>query len=163
MKQYQTTRIKLAGKILSVSTTNGTDSRERILNLEGMESFVVSGEFMDKHEPQVGWYFIEYPDDGYRSACPGDTFENGHVSVPVLEERPEPVPGPLGPADETKPEPQGNRVTPPPGAGTGGETKSGPPFGRFFPVVHIPRLQTGPTDAEMTAEVEAARQETDDE
>ena len=43
-------------------------------------SFVVSGEFMAKHKPVVGGYFVVY-EDGYESFSPARAFEEGYTPI----------------------------------------------------------------------------------
>ena len=40
----------------------------------------VSPEFMDKHAPRIGGYFVVY-EDGYRSFSPAKAFEEGYVRI----------------------------------------------------------------------------------
>jgi hypothetical protein len=49
---------------------------------EGFElpSFVVSGEFMSKHKPVAGGYFVVY-EDGYESFSPAQAFEEGYTLI----------------------------------------------------------------------------------
>lgn len=47
------------------------DSRVRV---------VVDREYMQKHKPQLGGYFVQY-DDGYRSFSPCQPFEAGYTLV----------------------------------------------------------------------------------
>ena len=34
--------------------------------------------YLDKHNPQIGGYYVRYP-DGYESFSPADAFEDGYV------------------------------------------------------------------------------------
>jgi hypothetical protein len=47
---------------------------------ENFPSFVVSGEFIAKHKPVVGGYFVVY-EDGYESFSPAKAFEEGYTLV----------------------------------------------------------------------------------
>jgi hypothetical protein len=47
---------------------------------EKFPSFVVSGEFLSKHKPQVGGYFVVYA-DGYESFSPAQAFEEGYTLI----------------------------------------------------------------------------------
>ncbi len=47
---------------------------------EGYASFKVSAEYMHKHKPQVGGYYVQY-DDGYESFSPAKAFEDGYTRV----------------------------------------------------------------------------------
>ena len=42
--------------------------------------FTVTREFVSKHNPQVGGYYVVY-DDGYKSWSPADAFEGGYTRV----------------------------------------------------------------------------------
>lgn len=44
------------------------------------QSVRVDHEYMRKHKPQVGGYFVQYK-DGYRSFSPADAFEDGYTRV----------------------------------------------------------------------------------
>jgi hypothetical protein len=46
----------------------------------GFGAFFVSKEFMDKHNPQVGGYYVVYK-DGYKSFSPAQAFEEGYTRV----------------------------------------------------------------------------------
>jgi hypothetical protein len=47
---------------------------------QGFGAFFVSKEFMDKHDPQVGGYYVVYK-DGYKSFSPAGAFEEGYTRV----------------------------------------------------------------------------------
>jgi hypothetical protein len=47
---------------------------------EGFAPFPVSGEFMAKHKPQPGGYFVVYA-DGYQSFSPAQAFEEGYTRI----------------------------------------------------------------------------------
>ncbi len=47
---------------------------------EGYDYFVVSADYMKKHNPQPGGYFVRYK-DGYESFSPADAFEEGYVKA----------------------------------------------------------------------------------
>lgn len=47
---------------------------------EGYQPFEVSKEFMEKHKPQVGGYYVKYK-DGYESYSPADAFEEGYLKI----------------------------------------------------------------------------------
>ncbi len=44
---------------------------------KGYAPFKVSGEFMKKHNPKVGGYYVVYK-DGYKSFSPAEAFEEGY-------------------------------------------------------------------------------------
>ena len=47
---------------------------------ENFPSFVVSTEFISKHKPEVGGYFVVY-NDGYESFSPAKAFEEGYTLI----------------------------------------------------------------------------------
>ena len=47
----------------------------------GME-VEVTAEYMKKHRPQVGGYYVLY-DDGYHSFSPAQAFESGYTRIPA--------------------------------------------------------------------------------
>ncbi len=49
-------------------------------NEEGYAPFQVSGEYMWKHNPEVGGYYVVYK-DGYKSYSPAKAFEEGYSKV----------------------------------------------------------------------------------
>jgi hypothetical protein len=47
---------------------------------DGWNGFYVTGEYMAKHKPEVGGYFVQY-DDGYTSFSPAKAFEDGYTRL----------------------------------------------------------------------------------
>lgn len=47
---------------------------------EGYSSFRVDHQFMAKHRPQVGGYYVVY-EDGYKSFSPAEAFEGGYTRM----------------------------------------------------------------------------------
>lgn len=47
---------------------------------ENFAPFEVSGEYVIKHKPKEGGYFVLY-EDGYQSWSPADTFESGYTRI----------------------------------------------------------------------------------
>ena len=47
---------------------------------DGYAPFVVSREYMDKHKPEVGGYYVVY-EDGYKSFSPAGAFESGYTPL----------------------------------------------------------------------------------
>jgi hypothetical protein len=47
---------------------------------EGYAPFRVEGEYMHKHKPQVGGYYVVYK-DGYKSFSPADAFEEDNTLI----------------------------------------------------------------------------------
>lgn len=46
----------------------------------GFAPFVLSAEFVTKHKPETGGYFVVYA-DGYKSYSPAKAFEDGYTRV----------------------------------------------------------------------------------
>jgi len=47
---------------------------------DGYAPFVVSREYMEKHKPVAGGYYIVY-ENGYKSFSPADAFESGYTPL----------------------------------------------------------------------------------
>lgn len=47
----------------------------------GYAPFRVEFEYMHKHKPQVGGYYVVYPGDGYASYSPAKAFEDGYTRI----------------------------------------------------------------------------------
>ena len=62
-------------------TNRETDGTAMITPAEaGYAPFKVDADFMWKHKPQVGGYFIVYK-DGYKSFSPAEAFEDGYTRI----------------------------------------------------------------------------------
>ncbi len=48
---------------------------------EGYAPFSASAEYMDKHDPEVGGYYVVYPGDGYKSYSPAQPFKDGYTRI----------------------------------------------------------------------------------
>jgi hypothetical protein len=54
---------------------------EYTLTLEGIEKpVIVSDDYMHKHKPEIGGYYIVYA-DGYESFSPAEAFEGGYTKI----------------------------------------------------------------------------------
>ncbi len=51
---------------------------------EGYAPFEVPPEYLAKHQPQPGGYYVVY-DDGYQSFSPADVFEQGYTRILTLK------------------------------------------------------------------------------
>lgn len=85
MPRYQSHKKVYALKIAEIidptepgSETDG--SRVIIPADEGFGAFRVDREYVRKHNPQVGGYYVVY-DDGYKSWSPEQAFEEGYTKV----------------------------------------------------------------------------------
>ncbi|BBE77425.1 hypothetical protein MRY16398_24810 [Phytobacter sp. MRY16-398] len=47
---------------------------------DGYGEFEVSAEYICKHKPQIGGYYVVY-DDGYKSFSPASAFESGYARI----------------------------------------------------------------------------------
>jgi hypothetical protein len=47
---------------------------------EGYGAFTVDANYMHKHQPEVGGYYVVYQ-DGYKSFSPAEAFENGYTRL----------------------------------------------------------------------------------
>jgi hypothetical protein len=51
---------------------------------EGINYVEVSKEYMDKHQPKTGGYYVRYPRDGYESYSPYEPFQFGYTRLSAL-------------------------------------------------------------------------------
>lgn len=72
MRLYQCHKRVHAERIISVGSKS--------LALENGTSVEVGGDWLDRHNPQVGGYYVEY-NDGYTSYSPSAAFEEGYKEV----------------------------------------------------------------------------------
>jgi len=81
--RYKCHKEVFAGKIVNINGTGDTSNLPVILNIltaevDGMVgSIPVSTDYVTRHNPQVGGYFVLYA-DGYQSFSPADAFESGY-------------------------------------------------------------------------------------
>lgn len=47
---------------------------------DGYAPFAVDGQYMGKHKPKAGGYYVVY-DDGYKSFSPAEAFESGYTKL----------------------------------------------------------------------------------
>lgn len=86
MPRYQCHKKVWALKIASILRDGEGEDRETDGTAmitpadEGYGMFMVDAEYMRKHKPQVGGYFVLY-DDGYRSFSPAKAFEEGYTRI----------------------------------------------------------------------------------
>lgn len=83
MKPYQCHKQVLAAKIVNIATMRHDDGPATVrttLHLEGGSFVQVSPEWVAKHVPSCGGYFVQY-DDGYESFSPAKAFESGYTDV----------------------------------------------------------------------------------
>jgi len=77
--------LKIAGIEFETSTTDDeghrVDGGATIIPAdEGYASFRVDAEYINKHKPQIGGYYVVY-EGGYKSFSPAEAFENGYTKI----------------------------------------------------------------------------------
>lgn len=78
MPKYKCHKEVWAIKISGITDMFGKDC---ILPSEkGYGPIPVSREYMEKHKPQAGGYYVVYS-DGYKSYSPADAFESGYTLI----------------------------------------------------------------------------------
>lgn len=76
LPRYQCHKIVRAAKILIVIHDEG----KTLLDLQGAGAVEVSADFVTKHTPKAGGYFVVY-EDGYQSWSPAEAFEEGYTRL----------------------------------------------------------------------------------
>jgi hypothetical protein len=86
MKKYKCHKIVEAGKITGFATEsieNNPDLKftiEHFVELDDNSRRIVSIDWLNKHKPEVGGYFVRY-EDGYESYSPAEAFEKGYKEI----------------------------------------------------------------------------------
>ncbi len=83
MPRYQSHKKVWALKIASVAIeVEGEAGGAAVITPadEGYSPFVVNAEYVKKHQPQPGGYFVQY-EDGYTSFSPAEAFESGYTRI----------------------------------------------------------------------------------
>lgn len=70
-----------AFKITGIRVVPETLGAKALITGDGLE-VQVSGEYMKKHRPQIGGFYVIY-DDGYQSFSPAPAFESGYARIQV--------------------------------------------------------------------------------
>ena len=79
LPKYNSHKQVWALKIAGVGPINpGTDEAELFFTDKGFAPIRVDAVFIEKHEPEIGGYYIVYK-DGYQSFSPADAFESGYT------------------------------------------------------------------------------------
>lgn len=78
MPKYQCIKKVHAFEIAEI--LEGTDGATINPAEEGYSPIFVDGEYMKKHNPQVGGYYVVY-EDGYKLFSPKEPFEKGYVKI----------------------------------------------------------------------------------
>lgn len=53
---------------------------DAIIPEQGFTPFKVSREYLEKHKPEAGGYYVVYA-DGYKSFSPAEAFESGYTRI----------------------------------------------------------------------------------
>lgn len=77
MKTYTCHKRVQAAKITEIESPLAVDMNTYRIGFDG-GSVDVGIEYMRKHNPKVGGYFVQY-EDGYQSFSPADPFEAGYT------------------------------------------------------------------------------------
>lgn len=84
MPKYKCHKEVWAFKIESIEWNSTMESAMITPADEGYEPFSVEADYMDKHEPQVGGYYVVYA-EGYKSYSPAKVFEEGYTRISSTE------------------------------------------------------------------------------
>jgi hypothetical protein len=81
MPRYQCHKKVWALKIVGISLPqNETGDAELAFSDRGYASKLMPRVWLDKHNPEVGGYYVVY-DDGYQSFSPAKAFEEGYTRI----------------------------------------------------------------------------------
>lgn len=82
MPRYRCHKEVWALKISDITDPNSVTDGSRVLHFEdkGYASLCVDGNFMARHRPEVGGYYVVYA-DGYKSFSPAKAFEDGYTKI----------------------------------------------------------------------------------
>lgn len=82
LPRYQSHKVVGALKIKSIDDPNGATDGSRLLSFEeeGYAPVCVDGDWMRRHRPEVGGYYVVYR-DGYKSFSPAQAFEEGYTRI----------------------------------------------------------------------------------
>ncbi len=86
MPRYKSHKEVWAFKIKSIKLDGEDENRETDGSAmitpeeEGYEPFRVKWDYVRKHKPQVGGYYVRYK-DGYESWSPAEAFEEGYTQL----------------------------------------------------------------------------------
>lgn len=96
LKKYQSHKIVEAGKILKIENNENPDKSGMAaaspsgavftVSVGGNSAFLIAvgPGYMTKHKPEVGGYYVKYP-DGYESFSPAEPFESGYLPLSTTE------------------------------------------------------------------------------
>ncbi len=80
MPKYKCHKEVWALKIAEI--TEGTDGAVLTVADEGFGSVCVDGDYLKRHKPKVGGYYVVYV-GGYKSFSPAKAFQAGYTRIPL--------------------------------------------------------------------------------
>ena len=80
MPKYECHKKVWALKIKRIYLADNDAGAEITPEEDGYAPFVVPQEYMDKHKPEVGGYYVVY-EGGYKSFSPAIAFESGYTRI----------------------------------------------------------------------------------
>jgi hypothetical protein len=83
LPRYQCHKKVWALKIAAINGTTITPADD------GYASFEAPPEYIVKHEPKAGGYYVVY-EDGYKSFSPAEAFESGYTRIETGDPHPSP-------------------------------------------------------------------------
>lgn len=78
--RYKCHKIVHALKIKSIEVSSRSGSLMLTPVEDGYAPFALDAEFVNKHNPQAGGYYVVYQ-DGYKSFSPAEAFEEGYTKI----------------------------------------------------------------------------------
>lgn len=81
LPKYQCHKVVHGAKITEIESheSDGTGSHTMVFGEIGMSKFLTD-EWNEKHNPEVGGYYVVYEDE-YTSYSPAEAFENGYTKI----------------------------------------------------------------------------------
>jgi hypothetical protein len=80
LPKYQSHKQVWALKVKEVMCKSDRSEGAIIPEDEGYAPIPVTGDYLKKHNPQPGGYYVVYP-DGYKSWSPAEAFESGYTRI----------------------------------------------------------------------------------
>lgn len=80
LPQYKSHKIVHALKIRNIDVDLNSGAAVITPEEDGYGPFGVDAEYMGKHKPRIGGYYVVY-EDGYKSWSPADAFEKGYTKI----------------------------------------------------------------------------------
>ncbi len=71
---------KVVTAFLIASTEPMSNGQIRLVGADPAHAIIVGSDYVDKHRPQIGGYYVRYH-DGYQSWSPAAAFEGGYTLV----------------------------------------------------------------------------------